>query len=356
MGFCSRWPLAILLLPATASAADLAAWMTDPGGHPNPDYPSSGFYCDAGSSKDGQDAARQSAIGGVGRQIRSEVSTKASVDIQRQLDSGGVVVSGGTSSSQSIRVETYFQRADLIKIVGEQTYKHVDYAFACLDRAQAVQSLLHDASPTLARFNAYVQQAQEAWSSKDIAGFTPAYRSAMEAYQTVAVSASIINTLSGGTSAEAAAVSDGVGWLGAKRSEAIAGVRIALDVTGTGLDSSQKKAVSEQVQTVVSGMGFIVGGRCDSSSKGVWGLSVQVDPTTQFTSFGRYVTQPRLALSLRDCARKDAPLTGLVEQAEMKAMSEDEAEALSKALATITSARISPGVVGLFTPVFPVEL
>ncbi len=346
----------LVLLGATATAATgLSEWMLDPGGKPHPEYPREQFYCDVGASPDGRDQARAAALAAVARQVRSEVRTSSSVEIQRKIDENGVVVSGGTQSSASTDVSAYFARADLIRYVAEDTLKKEFYVYACLDRVQAVKSLSHDIGPDLAKFRAGLEQAQAAWASKDVAGFTPSYRAAMAAYQQVAVTASIVHTLAAGASEEAALVGDGAQWLTATRAEAVSGVRMVPVVRGEGLSSAHTKAISEQVQAVLSGMGFIVGGRCEAAAGSVWEVAVDVAPNSKFTSFGRYNVFPTLAVSMRDCARDDAPIAGVLEHPEFKGMSQEEGKALDNAIATITSERLAPGLFGLIEPVFPVE-
>ncbi len=345
----------LLVFVPPVQAADLSPWMADPGGTPHPDYPRGSFFCDVGSSDGDRDAARANAIASVGRQIRSEVRSSAAVDIKRRIDSGGKVVSGSSESSSSVEIESYFARADLIRVVGEEKRRREQFAYACLDRTEAVASLVHDHGPALARFRANLDQAQSAWASNDVAGFTPAYRAAMQAYQVVAVPASIINTLSSGSSEEAAFVGDGVKWLSATRTKAVAGVRMVIDVTGDELTSAQMKSVAEQIQVTLSDLGFIVGGRCDGNSGNVWVMKVTVDTPATYTSFGRYVVKPQVGIALSDCARSDEPLTALVENEEMKAMSQEEGPARDKAVETITAARVAPGLLALMETIFPVE-
>ncbi len=346
----------LVTLAPTAQAKDvLSPWMTDPGGHPHPEYPKDKFYCDVGTSMNNRDEARASAVASVGRQVRSEVTSTATVALQRQIDSDGVVVGGGSDSSSNVTIESYFGRSDLIKYVSEETLKKEYYAYACLDLARAVSSLSNDMAPSLAKFTAYQGQAQDAWSTKDVAGFTPSYRAAMVAYQDVAITASIVHTLSSGTSEKAALVTDGVSWLSSTRAEAVAGVRMALVVNGEGLSSAHKKSISEQVQTNLSDYGFVVGGRCEASASNVWAVEVDVEAPAKYTSMGRYNVYPKLEISLRDCSRTDEPITGLIESPDFKGMSQKEDVAIENALKTVTAERIGPGLLALLEPIFPLE-
>ena len=347
--------LASLVAPTAHAAPKLNGWMTNPGGTPHPDYPSQQFYCDVGTGED-VDQAKAAALAAVARQVRSEVTTSTSVALQRRINAEGMVVGGGSTSDSRTEVSSYFQRADLIKYVDQQKYKRVYYVYACLNRSGAVTSLTHDIGPGIARFRGGLEQARAAWASKDIAGFTPSYRAAMAAYQDVAITTSIIHTLADGNSPEAALVGDGAAWLSATRSEAMAGVRMVPVVSGAGLSSAQTKAVSEAVQAVLSELGFIVGGRCEAGASGAWEVKVNVEPNATYAStLARYNARPSLAISMRDCARSDAPLQGVIEHEAFKASWKDEAGALDRAIATITSARMYPGVRNLLEPVFPVE-
>jgi len=348
--------LAALAFSSSASAKPtLSAFMTDPGGSPHPEYPKDKFYCDVGTSTNNRDEARASAVASVARQVRSEVSSSATVELKRQIDSDGVVVGGGSDSSSKVNIESYFQRADLIKFAAEEELKKEYYAYACLDLARAVMSLTNDITPGLAKFGAYQKQAQEAWESKDVAGFTPSYRAALGAYQDVAITASIVHTLSDGTSEKAAMVNDGISWLSSTRAEAVAGVRMAITVKGEGLSSTQTKAVSEQVQANLSGFGFVVGGRCADAKANVWAVEIDVDAPAKYTSMGRYNVYPKLQVSMRDCSRSDEPVTGVIESPDFKGMSQKEDVAKDNAIGTVTAARIGPGLFELLEPIFPIE-
>ena len=60
-------------------------------------------------------------------------------------------------------------------------------------------------------------------------------------------------------------------------------------------------------------------------------------------------------MALSDCARSDEPLTGLIIHDEIKAMSQEEGLARDKAIQTITTRRIGPGLTELLAPVFPLD-
>jgi hypothetical protein len=344
--------LALLQLSVALAGTAPPSWMTDGGVTRPPDYPPEQFLCDAGSAEGDRDAARSAAVAGVVRQVRSEVSSRSSLQMSRTTGAGRAASTGTSSSSSSVEVESYFSRSDLIRVVGEARDKRVEYAYACMDRGEAARAVTHDMAGPLARFTGFLEQAQNAWKTKDYAGFTAAYGPAMRAYPEIAVPASIVFTLTSGQSEEARVVGDGVGWLAQTRAAALTGVRFAIAVEPSGLDSTQQKAVADALRASLSNLGFAVGGTCGS---GAWAVSAKVDLPTTFTSFGRWSTVPSVSLSLRDCSRTDPPLTTVIADKSLAAMSQEESKARSLAVANISTARLQPALSALLRDIFPIE-
>lgn len=276
-------------LPVADAGRGLPAYFDQPESHPHPDRPPARYLCDVGSAPGSRVAAQGAAFAAIGRQIRSEVRSRATTFAAMSSEDGVVGrVARGTRSE--VDVQSSFQHAEYMEVVEARRHRGDHWVYACLDRERAVTGILakEGLSEALPRALTWVTQAKQAFSERDLPKFSSAYHQATSLWTDHRDTWLLALSLAPGFP-PVVGLRDGVAKVDAWATQVVRQTEVYVQLEGQEPDTQ----VADAVVRALRSLGVIVRSECEPG-----GFRLVVSPSTR-VAWSRFGHLARLSVEVR---------------------------------------------------------